>query len=146
MEFGSVDECTRDCVESLNDTPAACRELTASALDCLGANLSNDATCEESLTKATFYCQEELLAIDSCNDVPRPDPPSDCTGTATTVPESCTVNLYCDNGNYYVGCKQVDPQQSACSCSSDFASTTLTVYGPASDACSEALIRCGYGF
>jgi hypothetical protein len=130
----------------LNDTPVACRELTAEALDCLGANLAADATCEEALTKATFYCQDELVAIDSCNDVPRPDPPLDCSGTATTLPESCTVNLTCSNGNYYVGCKQVDPQQSFCSCSSDSSSTTLTVYGAAGDACGEALTRCGYAF
>jgi hypothetical protein len=129
----------------LNDTPVACRELTADALDCLGAYLTSDTTCEEALTKATFYCQDELLAIDACNDVPRPDPPLDCTGTATTSPESCTVSLTCSNGSYDVACKRIDPQQSFCSCSSDSSSSTLTVYGTSDDACSEALTRCGYG-
>ncbi len=143
-EFQSVEDCTRDCVDSINDTPAACRGITANALECLGAWISPKGTCDDALTNAALYCQDELLEIDRCDDAPRPIPPDDCSGTATSTPEQCSVNLYCSNGTYWVECQENTPGSSQCLCASESAASTLTVYGPGGDACSEALVRCGF--
>jgi hypothetical protein len=144
-EFPDADSCVDECMESVTGDPSPCRNLTVPVLECLGASLFSSNSCEDSLAKAAANCEYELFQLERCHDVPAPPPPDDCSGTSTSTLDTCSVALFCDNGNYWVTCEQVSPEFSSCECTSQWAITSLSVEGPGKMACSEALVRCGYG-